>query len=277
MATLGQRLRREREAKGVSLADIANQTRIGARLLKAIEEEDFEQLPGGIYNKAFLRQYVSFLGLDEEQALREYDLLTGSAQETPPSQQNLSPEAPASRDHSLALPWKLAALALIPIAAAALWLLSGRPDSPEMHSSQTSAALHESIPAPEAARTSAASPAAPSEPLSASTPPLPEDLVQTAEERPTFSEYGADELLLEISARSEVWLYITADGEESWQGILQPNQTRQVQAAESIRLTVGNAGGVELMLNGKPLGTLGRPGEVKRVSIAGTLLPNITP
>jgi hypothetical protein len=101
--------------------------------------------------------------------------------------------------------------------------------------------------------------------------------VPATEERPAFSDLGGDELLLEINARSDVWLFITADGEELWQGILRPNQTRQVQAAESIRLTVGNAGGVELMLNGKPLGELGREGEVKRVSIAGNSLPTLTP
>jgi cytoskeleton protein RodZ len=304
MATLGERLRQEREAKGVSLEDIASQTRIGVRMLKAIEEEHFEQLPGGIYNKAFLRQYASFLGLDQEQVVREYDLATGAAQETSAPQPKFSPEAPTTRAPSFVLPWNLATLALIPIAAVTLWLVFRAPDSTEPASSQTNVALRRSSPEPARTSTGFAVPprepsesspspvssqprapgqettfaTAPSEPVLSPTPSMSENpLSVVTVEGPTFSDTGADELLLEISARSEVWLYITVDGSQIWQGILQPNQTRQVQAAESIRLTVGNAGGVELMLNGKPLGALGRPGEVKRVSIAGSALPSITP
>ena len=91
------------------------------------------------------------------------------------------------------------------------------------------------------------------------------------------AEAEPGELLLQINARGTVWLSITADGAKQWQGTLQPNQSRQVQATESIRLTVGNAGGVELTLNGKALGALGDEGEVKTITLAARMLPNSAP
>ena len=66
MSSLGATFRREREARGVALEQIAEETKIGIRLLRAIENEQFDRLPGGIFNKSFVRQYARYLGLDEE-------------------------------------------------------------------------------------------------------------------------------------------------------------------------------------------------------------------
>jgi hypothetical protein len=85
------------------------------------------------------------------------------------------------------------------------------------------------------------------------------------------------ELLLQINARSTVWLSVTADGEKKWQGTMQANQSREIAAADSIRLTVGNAGGVELTLNGKELGALGGEGEVKTITLAARALAEPVP
>jgi transcriptional regulator with XRE-family HTH domain len=98
MGDLGERLKREREARGVSLRAIAEKTRIGVRFLKAIEEEEFDQLPGGIFNKSFIQQYAQLLGLDEKQAVRDYLRATEKARETQHPQQppprSSSPSAP---------------------------------------------------------------------------------------------------------------------------------------------------------------------------------------
>lgn len=68
----GERLRREREMRGISLEEIAEATKIGTRSLRALEQENFSQLPGGIFNKGFVRAYARFLGIDEEQAVSDY-------------------------------------------------------------------------------------------------------------------------------------------------------------------------------------------------------------
>ena len=72
MKPFGKNLIKEREARGVSLEDISEYTKISVRMLKAIETERFDQLPGGIFNKSYVRQYARYLGLDEEQIASEY-------------------------------------------------------------------------------------------------------------------------------------------------------------------------------------------------------------
>ncbi len=72
VGSFGERLRREREMRGVTLDDIADGTKIGTRLLRALEEEHFELLPGGIFNKGFVRAYAKYLGLNEEEAVADY-------------------------------------------------------------------------------------------------------------------------------------------------------------------------------------------------------------
>src|ERR1051326_236447 len=72
MASFGERMRREREMRGVTLDEIAESTKIGKRNLQALEDEEFDKLPGGIFNKGFVRAYAKYLGIDEEQAVADF-------------------------------------------------------------------------------------------------------------------------------------------------------------------------------------------------------------
>jgi cytoskeleton protein RodZ len=72
VGSFGDKLKRERELRGVTLEEIAKATKIGTRALQALEDEHFEQLPGGIFNKGFVRAYAKFLGLDEEQMVADF-------------------------------------------------------------------------------------------------------------------------------------------------------------------------------------------------------------
>lgn len=82
----GERLKRERELREVSLEEITSATRIGPRFLEALENEEWEKLPGGVFNRGFVRSVARYLGLDEESFLAEYDLAHGPV--VPPSPQN---------------------------------------------------------------------------------------------------------------------------------------------------------------------------------------------
>jgi len=72
--TFGERLKRERELREVPIEEITLATRIGPRFLEALENEDWEKLPGGVFNRGFVRSIARYLGLDEEAFLAEYDL-----------------------------------------------------------------------------------------------------------------------------------------------------------------------------------------------------------
>jgi len=71
-ASIGEKLRLEREAHGIALRDISEQTRISMRYLEAIETDDYHRLPGGIFNRSFIRAYAKFVGFDEHEAIEEY-------------------------------------------------------------------------------------------------------------------------------------------------------------------------------------------------------------
>jgi len=104
VASFGERLKREREKRKVSLDEIALSTKIGTRMLHALEEEKFEQLPGGIFNKGFVRAYARHLGLDEEQTIADY---LEAAGETAPKRFEPTPEVrilPAREAESEKLP-----------------------------------------------------------------------------------------------------------------------------------------------------------------------------
>jgi cytoskeleton protein RodZ len=68
----GDKFRKAREKKGISFDDASNVTKIGTRMLQAIEEENFDRLPGGVFNKGFIRAYAKHLGLNEEDAITSY-------------------------------------------------------------------------------------------------------------------------------------------------------------------------------------------------------------
>ena len=70
--SIGEKLRLARETRGIALRDISEQTRISMRYLEAIESDDYRRLPGGIFNRSFIRAYAKFVGYDEDQAIDDY-------------------------------------------------------------------------------------------------------------------------------------------------------------------------------------------------------------
>src|SRR5215472_7256945 len=81
--TFGESLKREREMRGVTLEEVSSATRIATRFLKAIEDEQWDQLPGGVFNRGFVRAVARYLGLDEENIVAEYTLAVGDRQTVP--------------------------------------------------------------------------------------------------------------------------------------------------------------------------------------------------
>jgi cytoskeleton protein RodZ len=103
VGSFGDKLKRERELRGVALEEIAKATKIGTRALKALEDEHFDQLPGGIFNKGFVRAYAKFLGLDEEQMVADFMAAQGEAQGNKPDlMAKLAVQAEAQRRNEIA-------------------------------------------------------------------------------------------------------------------------------------------------------------------------------
>ena len=303
MGSLGTIFRREREARGISLEEIAEKTKIGARLLRAIENEQFDRLPGGIFNRSFVRQYARFLGVDEEIAVREYLQAFRSRRETPPAPRS-RPTVPqnfsADRDYSRIATGVAGLVVLVAGIAYGAYRLHGyltaapaAAESPASASLTAPPVVPLALPAPAAVESLPASVADPEPPAASPSPernvsslrgdspisqafPSPEAAegsVQASAPAPLLASSPAslppspEELQLRIDSHGPVWLSIMADGVRQWQGTMRANQTREVQATESVRLTVGDAAAVSLTLNGRSLPGLGRSGEVRNLTI----------
>lgn len=289
MPTFGENLRREREMRGVSLEEISESTKISTRMLKAIETDQFSELPGGIFTRNFIRAYAQYLGLDEEHALAEYKRAAGS-----PSDNDLSRLAPNKTLTSIAgprgrlLPWVVIAVLLG--SGYAVYRYSHRtiavPTSSQQTPQQTTAAPStQSAPASNPGSTSSAvSPSAGGTPENSqgqsaqqTTPgssPAGTNPAATAgtapgaaNAAPSAPELGEGDLVLQVSTTEEVWLAVAADGKTLWQHLMPANSTRIFRAKDSFDVTTGNAQGTNLTLNGQAQKSLGREGEFRRVHL----------
>jgi cytoskeletal protein RodZ len=84
--SLGEKLRLAREGRGITLSEVAAQTRIAARYLEAIEADNYKPLPGGVFNKGFIKAYAKYVGVDEQEALGDYARIVAS--QTPEEEEN---------------------------------------------------------------------------------------------------------------------------------------------------------------------------------------------
>jgi cytoskeleton protein RodZ len=78
--TLGEKLRQAREERGITLSEVAEQTRISSLYLESIDNDDYRTLPGGIFNRGFVKSYAKYVGLDEQEALAEYSQILAQSE-----------------------------------------------------------------------------------------------------------------------------------------------------------------------------------------------------
>ena len=122
-ATIGEQLRLAREGRGIPLREISDQTRISVRYLEAIETDDFKRLPGGIFNRSFVRAYARYVGYDEKEALDAYAKFmrdSGDMSEdvvSTPLHSKVYTDTPATRSPVLTVVLAIVILAILTAAA----------------------------------------------------------------------------------------------------------------------------------------------------------------
>ena len=118
--SFGELLRRERQLRGLSLRDAAAVTKVSIRFLEALECNDFDSLPGGAYNKGFLRAYSEFIGLDPEEMVNHYLFeISKGRHET-----EIAPRAVSGGHREEWLRVVLVAAGLVLLAAVLIWALT---------------------------------------------------------------------------------------------------------------------------------------------------------
>jgi len=124
-ATIGEQLRLAREERGIPLREISDQTRISVRYLEAIETNDYKRLPGGIFNRSFVKAYARYVGYDEKEAVEAYTRYmrdqgdTGEELSTP-YHSKVYTDMPATRSPFLTLVLAIVILAILSAIALAL-------------------------------------------------------------------------------------------------------------------------------------------------------------
>ena len=269
METFGARLKREREQRKITLDEIALSTKIGTRFLTALEEEQFDQLPGGIFNKGFVKAYARHLGINEDQAVADY--VAASHTTLPETSPEESPELAvmASRvprtdaSPTTGLPWGLFAIALLIVAfGLAIWGFysrdkSAKPDPavPATIEARSSTPRPESI-AQALPESGSASAVSPTQTTVHETPASPSP--------DAVSNPGA--FLVQIKAREDSWVAISADGREIMQDTLSASEQKSIGAREEIVIKTGNAGALDISFNGRKLPSQGAFNQVKTLT-----------
>jgi len=235
--TFGERLKREREMREVTLKEVTTATRIGPRFLEALENEEWDKLPGGVFNRGFVRAIARFLGLDEENLLAEYDLAHGEPSMPPPQPyENKLPRPPI---------WVpiLVVLALLGVLGGIIaggiygWRRFAAHRAAKQSSS--SSLLPPRIQTQPGAATSSSAAVPSSDNLSSS---------------------GVVPLDLAVSTSAATRVRILADGTLLLDAELTAGETRHFSASQRFEVTAADSSAVLLELNGRAMPPVGTPG-----------------
>jgi len=232
--TFGERLKREREMREVSLEEVSNATRISARFLQALEEEDWDKLPGGIFGRGFVRTIARYLGLSEEALLAEYDLARG---------ENAVP-APAKAEERIPSPPKwIPVVALLVILLLAAGFIAGG-----IYGWRRWKAYRRA-----------------KQGLVLSSQPLSESETAAAHARPGVSVPVSVPLLLIVSTSSATHVRVLADDNVALDADLPAGENRSVNANRQFEISAADSSAVLLELNGGMMPPIGAPGSSGKI------------
>jgi cytoskeletal protein RodZ len=224
----GERLKRERELREVSMDELTKATRISARFVQALENEDWAKLPGGVFGHGFVRTIARYLGLNEEALLGEYDSARAEHSPPPPKPEERIPPPPK---------WLPAAAVFVVLLFVFALFFTVR------------YVWHRYAAHPAEKKSAAVSLSAPQQRQSGSAAP-------GSAEPPSTAAL----LDLSVSTFAATHIRIIADNKLLFEGELPAWKNRHFSAHQQFEVTAGNSTAVLLELNGKAMPPLGAPG-----------------
>lgn len=266
-ASIGQALRKQREERGLTPEQAAYQSKVPLRLLQALEADDYRMLPDPAYLIRLLHEYALLLKLDPNALDAEFR----SAIRRPPGG---FPAPIPLQPAPTPIPWKhvlwtaVAILVVTPAVFIALSLASKRAADRPAPPQEERAPVEAAGPAVQPESLQPGVTAGPGEVPAALQTGLPSGGATQETPTPTApspqTERKPRRFLLTARAAELTWMAVRADGGQERQVLLQKGQMARFVADTRFVVTVGNAGGVELLLNGRPMPSLGRSGQVIR-------------
>lgn len=236
----GETLRREREMRGVSLGEISNATRISTRFLLALENEQWHELPGGVFNRGFVRSVSRFLGLDEDALMAEYALTTNDK----PEMAVWATDGKGQRRVMPAL--TVALLVLLVTGGYFAWSETAPWLGPWISDLWNRAAL-----AQRSSGAAAETAQAGGDPAAAAPAPV----------APASAINTSTELVLKVEAGKPTAVTVIADGAIVFEGRMEKDHKQSFQAREKFEVTARDPSALFVTLNGREIPPLGPPGQ----------------
>jgi cytoskeleton protein RodZ len=285
---VGAELRDARERAGLSLRALADRTKIPVQTLEALERDDISRLPGGIFLRSFVRSYASEVGLDAQQVVQRFVARFPDASvEEAPTPYIANPERivvdgqPGGSRLWRVVGWSLPLVLVIVyfgFGGRLPWLHQPAPPSTpradastEPSSSAASPVLTTPVaPAPTTpAPTGSAEPATTEPPVAgaaSSGVPAADQSARAAGVSQQGETAGAapvaGQFEITLASRGECWVTIRSDGKIVFSRMMHPGEHQDLNVGGQVLLNVGNAGVIDLSLNGKPARRLGADNEV---------------
>ena len=236
---VGARLRAAREARQISLREIAATTKISVGTLEALEQNDVAQLPGGIFTRAFVRSYATEVGLDPEETMRDFVEQVpaeGIDEEKKPDSQSREHDLFQSQQRMAGTVLKLVAVG-VPVAVLLLYL------------GTRAVTTGTDAPAAPVAETEPAAPA-----------PAPVERPVRTEPPPPAEPTAEASLTIVLRPRGDCWVRLTVDGELVFEDLMHAGESRSYEAADEMNLIVGDAGAFAFAINHQTGRSLGESG-----------------
>ncbi len=251
---IGQELKAAREAMGLSLEEVEQATKIRRKYLQALENEQFDLLPGAVYARAFLKNYARFLNLDVAVTMEAYNRLfiREAPREAPPER---SPAGATPRRAKEPVKVKVPGKPRYWLYLAAFVVLMGLTISLFYGARGMGLIPPADRTGEEVRRDPAQAP-----PRTDEQNQTPGSQTQTPDEQAVPEQTGVNLVLNVKSDRS--WMRVIVDGDPAFQGEVLAGQSKYFEARDKIAVTLGNAGVVEVLLNEQNLGFLGGVGAV---------------
>lgn len=256
--SFGRYLQAIRIEKGMSLDTVSKETRIRLETLLQIEDEDFKKLPDEVFVKGFLRAYAKAVGADGGEAVRLYESRLEVVKKIAKSEADLKKSSKKFWPRLLLALTTLICLMVLSIMAVPYLqipstLVSSSEKAIEVEKKET-AETHEAA-APVAAPVTA--------PVTA---PAPKPEPQPGPKKEPVAKVP-EKYLLRIETTEETWMKIIIDDKQPSEYSLFPGDHIELEANASYNILIGNAGGVKLSLNNKPVEIVGKSGQVINVQL----------
>jgi len=239
LLNIGEKLKNKRLENGISIEEIQKKTKIRTKYLKAIEENNFNIIPGSVYAKAFMKEYARQLNIDEREILEEYKKIMNVKKVKEVKEKNNDKnEGNENNNNKIKYFIISGSIILVIILSFFFYKMVFKNDSKQVMQKEVITAEENDVKKEEKKKLN----------------------------KNNFVQKENDNNIV-IIPMDKSWLKVIADGEEIFKDFISPGDNREFEAENKLELKIGNGAGIKIKVGNKVIGPLGNDGEVIKVDI----------